>query len=386
MPTQPFEVPLSLSLVMLMIMFASIILSMYCWTYFIPKLTTDAHDKTSWLDGLRGVAAAIVALNHAPLVLINLGLVPKVFYFPVSQHTLFNFFGSIGVQIFFCITGILFSNKILFSPEIDWTSFFKKRLLRLLPAYVLAATLAIFVALLLTRFNTLNIKDVFSSLPNIFAFGLLPLPNINGFALNRLIGVNWSLAYEWRYYVMLPIFFVMIRNLPIFLIAFVIIIFATCDVIFTGNSVWIYFVSGGVCAPLMNTKLSKTMSSFGYVLALVLLVIYAFTWSMFPDYGPQRWALMTAFFLSLVMSRPYVLTLKPFVAMGSASYSFYLLHAMIVFVIIGMFHKLVKDVTLLSFSTFIILACWALAVATLASAVSYLNVERPFMRLRDKVR
>lgn len=328
----------------------------------------------------------MVALNHVPMELINLGLVPKVFYFPTSQHTLFHFFGSIGVQIFFCITGLLFANKILFAAEVDWTSFFKKRLLRLFPAYVFAATLAIFVALLLTRFSTLNIMEVFSNLPNIFAFGLLPLPNINGFDMNRLIGVNWSLAYEWRYYVMLPILFVVIRNLPIMLIAFVIIIFATCDVILTESSVWIYFVSGAICAPLMNTKLSKPMSGFGYVLTLVLLVIYAFTWSIFPDYGPQRWVLMTSFFLSLVMSRPYVLTLKPFVAMGSASYSFYLLHAMIVFVVIGMFHKLVMDVTLLRFSSFVILACLALAVATLVSAVSYINVERPFMRLRDKVR
>jgi peptidoglycan/LPS O-acetylase OafA/YrhL len=386
MPTQPFEVPFPLTLVMLTIMFASIILSMYFWACFIPKLTTDTHDKTSWLDGLRGGAAAIVALNHVPMVLINLDLVPKVFYFPVNQHTLFHFFGSIGVQIFFCITGMLFANKILFASEVDWTSFFKQRLLRLLPAYVLAATLAIFVALLLTRFSTLNIMEVFSSLPNIFAFGLLPLPNINGFDLNRLIGVNWSLAYEWRYYVMLPICFVMIRNLPLILIAFVIIIFATCDVMFTGNSVWIYFVSGAVCAPLMNKKLSKRMNNLGSALTLVLLVIYVITWSKFSDYGPQRWGLMTAFFLSMVMSRPYVLTLKPFVVMGSASYSFYLLHAMIVFVVIGMFHKLVMDVTLLTFSAFIILACLALAAATLISAVSYLNVERPFMRLRDKVR
>ena len=105
------------------------------------------------------------------------------------------------------------------------------------------------------------------------------------------------------------------------------------------------------------------------------------TWRKFPDYGLQRWLLMTVFFLSMVMSRPYVLTLKPFVAMGTASYSFYLLHAMIVFVVIGIFNKLVMDVTLLSFNVFIILA---LALATLVSAVSYLNVERPFMRLREK--
>lgn len=126
------------------------------------------------------------------------------------------------------------------------------------------------------------------------------------------------------------------------------------------------------------------MSNLGIFLTLVVLVIYMITWRKFPDYGLQRWLLMTVFFLSMVMSRPYVLTLKPFVAMGTASYSFYLLHAMIVFVVIGIFNKLVMDVTLLSFNVFIILACLALALATLVSAVSYLNVERPFMRLRDK--
>jgi peptidoglycan/LPS O-acetylase OafA/YrhL len=354
---------------------------MYLASHFIPQLTKDAHDKTKYLDGLRGVAASLVALNHAPLVIINLLHVPQSFYFPLKEAAIFGFLGSVGVQIFFCITGVLFAKKILFSSEIDWTSFFKKRLLRVVPAYVVASLLA----LVIVKFYThhFRIMDVIRGAPNIFAFGLMQLPNINEFNLNRLLGVNWSLAYEWRYYVTLPIIFVMIRNLNMIAVVVGIIVFAVADMILTDNSFWVYFVSGAICTPLMHGNFSKKINYMGCTLGLAVLLIYLLYWDIFPAYGLVRWGLMTLLFFSIVVSRPYLLSTKPFVAMGSVSYSFYLLHVMIIFAVFEICHRYLIDVTLLPFWSFIILACTALAAAVFVSTISYLKIERPFMQFSN---
>ena len=112
-----FEVPLQLILVMLAVMFFSVIICIYFLSCFIPQLTKDSHANTNWLDGLRGIAAILVALNHVSLVIVNLMYMPKSFYFPLKEAGLFDFLGSIGVQMFFCITGVLFAKKILFASE-----------------------------------------------------------------------------------------------------------------------------------------------------------------------------------------------------------------------------------------------------------------------------
>lgn len=359
---------------------------MYLLSRFIPQLVGDGHDKTKWLDGLRGAAAALVALTHAPLVIINLHLTPQVFYFSQSALSLFKFFGIIGVQIFFCITGALFTNKVLLASDVDWTSYFRKRLLRLTPAYVAAATLALVVAALHMRFNTLKVGDALSELPNIFTFGLTPLPTIDGFDFGRLLGVNWSLAYEWRYYVILPFVFLMIQRFRVLPCALVIIAFAIGDLYLTGNSSWVYFVSGAISAPLMYREVSGENKFYGFVLTMAVVIVYIFSWSRFPAFGLERWVLMTLLFMSITISKPNILTLRPFVAMGTVSYSFYLLHAMTVFIVFKACHKFVRDVTLLSFWSFTILVCLALAAAASLATISYLKVERPFMRLSDNGR
>jgi peptidoglycan/LPS O-acetylase OafA/YrhL len=133
----------------------------------------------------------------------------------------------------------------------------------------------------------------------------------------------------------------------------------------------------------MHRNFSKKIKYIGYALTLAVLFIYLFYWDRFPLYGSVRWLLMTLLFFSIVVSRPYLLSTKPFVAMGSVSYSFYLLHVMIIFAVFEICHRYLIDVTLLPFFSFIILACTALAAAIFVSTISYLKIERPFMQLSN---
>ena len=350
---------------------------------FLPKLigplTSESHAESKWLDGLRGLAATIVALNHAPLVLINLNLVPKEFYFNQTEISLFRFFGSFGVQIFFCITGVLFAGKIFKSEDIEWVSFFRKRIYCIVPAYFFACTVALTVALWHTWPLNQPKIELASSLPALFSFGMLPLPDINGLNMAHLIGINWTLAIEWRFYLLMPILVVLFKGMKRLALV-LLFLFAASDTYITGASSWVYFISGAVCVPVMKMKFSKQVKVVFYALMLSVIVAYCLYWWKFVDYGYERWALMTMLFLSVVVTRPVLLKISPLVAMGTVSYSFYLFHSMTLFILFDFCNSYLFDVAALSVREFTLLAGASLAAATLLATASYMSIERPFMK------
>ncbi|HFG3782180.1 TPA: acyltransferase family protein, partial [Escherichia coli] len=84
------------------------------------------------IDGIRGIAALLVVLNHAVFSLSNNGFNPLSVN--TSNFWVFAHAGDIGVQIFFCITGFLFFDKIIKTGnKINWEMFFVSRVKRLVP-------------------------------------------------------------------------------------------------------------------------------------------------------------------------------------------------------------------------------------------------------------
>ena len=377
-PQKIFEVPFLLAIGMLAIMFFSVILPMLILPRIVPQITTDAHPESRWLDGLRGIASAIVALNHAPLVIINLQVTPKVFGYKGKALELFNFTGSIGVQIFFCITGMLFARKILMSEQIDWTDFFRKRMRRIVPAYFFACSVALSIAAWYSWPVTQPLTKILASIPSVLSFGLMPLPTINGFDFGRLLGVNWTLAIEWRYYLTLPLVFVLIRDHRHLAIAFL-VLFAILDSTITGSSSWVYFVSGAICAPMMKRQFSDKTRAWGLATLFSTMLLYALFWRKFPNYGYERWLLMTVLFASIVVVRPGVLSKRPIVAMGTVSYSFYLLHCLVLFFIFEFARIHLFDVSNMDVLSFTMMTGGTLAIATILSTATYVFIERPFM-------
>lgn len=379
MPTQQLiEAPFFVTCLMLALMFCGALLPMLFLPRFIPELITSAHKKNCWLDGLRGLAALTVALNHAPLVNVNLQLVPQVFFFSTHDSSLFFFLGSIGVQLFFCITGLLFANKILHTEQVDWTMFFRNRIYRIVPAYFFSCVLAIMIAARYSWPINQNYKEIIASIPSLFSFGLIALPKINDFDFMRLLGVNWTLAMEWKFYLMLPVIFVLIREARR-ITMFSILLLTISDVVYTNQGFWVYFVSGAICAPFFDRQLSSRICNLSYILITLTLVIFSCCWDKIPNYGYLRWILMSVFFASISIARPRILSMHAFVAMGTISYSFYLLHAMTLFLLIKIYQIYVEDISNLSMLFFALLICSALALTTIFSTLSYFFIERPFM-------
>lgn len=364
--------------VLIAFLFPCVLVPMFVLSRRLTVLVPEGHENTKWIDGLRGIAAASVAMNHAPFMLASLAVMPKVFYIDAPGAAAPILFGALGVQVFFCITGLLFTGKILSDKPIDWTDFYRKRVRRVVPAYLVAATVSIIIAAWISWPIVQDPSAMIRALPNVYAFGLMPIPNINGFDFVRLIGVAWTLAIEWHFYFVLPLLYIAAkknRNVTFGAI----ILFAIADLLLTGISTWSFFIPGALCSLIASKKFSKNIRIIAGLIALATLVLIFYRAGAKNLYGIEQWISVSVLFTALTISRPAILKARTLVAMGSVSYSFYLLHCMVLTVVFGIVHFYFIDVGSLSLVKFAILAGSALSVASIISTVSYIFIEHRYM-------
>lgn len=83
--------------------------------------------RIDYLDGWRGLAILLVLQDH---------------FYPIAGYQ----GGFLGVDVFFCLSGMLIS-RILFEQRMELAKFYKRRISRILPAFVLFVTLMYGIAL-----------------------------------------------------------------------------------------------------------------------------------------------------------------------------------------------------------------------------------------------
>jgi len=344
----------------------------------VTSIIPDGHVQTKWIDGLRGIAAAVVALNHAPYAIGNLAVIPKAFYISPLDDRYPVMFGAIGVQMFFCITGLLFAGKVLSGNPVDWSDFYAKRIRRVVPAYFAAACLAIVIAAWFSWPITQPANDIAALVPNVFAFGLLYMPTINGFSFDRLLGISWTLAVEWRFYFALPIIYLAARkNIKATFLA--IIAFSLADLWVSGVSSWSFFIPGAVCSMFARKTFHRNARVIAGAIVVAAIAFIFYRAGSKTNYGLEQWICVFVLFAALTVSKPNILNLKFLVGMGTVSYSFYLFHSMTLFAVLGAVNLYVIDIGYLSVTNYALLAGSTLALATIISTASYLLIEKRFM-------
>lgn len=108
--------------------------------------------------------------------------------------------GSIGVDIFFCLSGFLITQILLHLPTLSFGNLLKfifRRWMRIFPLYV-AAIMAAFALMKLT--DLYDADALLASLPKLLGF--ISYPQL-GFG----IGVLWTLQIEFWFYVIFPFAF-----------------------------------------------------------------------------------------------------------------------------------------------------------------------------------
>jgi peptidoglycan/LPS O-acetylase OafA/YrhL len=151
------------------------------------------------IDALRGAAALGVVLYHA----VEQGkhvLPNNLFHYPVRLVQFASSFGYIGVFLFFVISGFCIhlqwarAKAAAVEPDIRFGAFWKRRIRRLYPPYII--TLLLFMLLTAATVG-LNVTRFF-----VYDLGmhLLMLHNLDPHTCYTINGVFWTLAIEEQLY------------------------------------------------------------------------------------------------------------------------------------------------------------------------------------------
>ena len=336
------------------------------------------------LDGIRAIAVISILLFHA-----GIASVPG---------------GYVGVDIFFVLSGFLITHLIvkdIASHQFAISSFYARRLSRLLPAALMTIVVTMLLAVvlmpppMLDGIRTSAVASVFY-VSNIFFW--LDSGYFSDDAITKPLLHMWSLSVEEQFYLVYP--FILwgafriggirfIRNtvLAMTVLSFILCLFLThyfpSSAYFLMPSRFWQLGTGALLvllniADLENRPTRSKAPFIAGMISVVLILISVFLYgedTPFPGYAALLPVLSTAILIWSSSRSPSIrntLSLFPLVFIGKISYSLYLVHWPIV---VFMFALGGTPGTF----TF---AAICLFISFVSACALYYFIERPFMRLR----
>ena len=175
----------------------------------MDKASPPSEDRQyiASLTGLRGVAAMMVfiyhysALNPGIRLDLSIPLVGSILQFPLGL-------GGSGVDIFFVLSGFLltlpFARSALgAAPKPALARYFKRRFLRVFPAYYAQLFLILIVGAWFVSWRPQTAGTFIAHLFMFFNIGWNPVPPV--------VGVWWTLPVEMGFYLLLPLLALFMR-------------------------------------------------------------------------------------------------------------------------------------------------------------------------------
>jgi peptidoglycan/LPS O-acetylase OafA/YrhL len=293
------------------------------------------------LDGLRGFAVLLVfcvhAAGNAAAVVLGLDLGQESFLSLATwpQRLLFWLQRSHhGVFLFFVLSGYLIGRMWWPQPQLSYARFAWRRTLRIYPAFLLS-----FVAsLLFVRFTGPMVPLDGSRLLG----NLLFLNGVPGAGVAPLNTVTWSLFYEMAFYLVFPLLLLAATRISTHAARWVPAVGIAVPIVLAvaGTDTLVLCWSllfGGVALAFGGNSAVQLVTRIPAV--LVVLLYLSVTTSALLDGLPQTVSIIAFGAVAMLVVAQCVaggnaiagvLAWRPLVRLGRISYSFYLLHWMIV--------------------------------------------------------
>jgi len=366
---------------------AALLLAQFIFKY-TPSLNSLANRQGRYiaLDGLRGFLAFSVFIHH--FIITWYWKVNGEWMRPPEDY--FQNLGRAGVSIFFIITGFLFISKIIQTDsKLNWLKLYESRIFRIFPLYFFTLMIISFVVFSSSNYE-LNVS--FSSLlSQYFNWGIFIGDNINGFLNTRKViaGVDWTLKYEWVFYLSLPILaaifykFGKIGGAVLFFACAFLFLFPKTFFSFS-TTFLIFFAFGGLAALTVNTtSLPASIIKGKVVSSIVCLAIVAILF--YPNtLNSIHISLIFLVFILVALGNDLfgVFSLRSSILLGEISYSIYLLHGVVLyfaFTFIGTVE--IKNYT---FQEYLFLMPIISVVIVLFSSMTFILIERPCINFGRK--
>lgn len=343
-----------------------------------------AEHRFDTLDGLRGLAAILVAIHHSFFFYWYAKTGEwSIHYLGGHLRTLVDYLGKGSVSVFFMITAFLFWGKILCrTDEINWRHFYIKRFFRIVPLYVVVV-FSVFLYVIITNKSKFELFSYVRDLFYWLTFNFFGTPDINGFPFSKGIvsGVFWTLSYEWMFYFLLPVLSVFANNKKssAFILCAMLSICAFMLYFNVEINVWaqihvMCFVIGAACAHLykfnnlFTTKLNSPVFS---VIAMISVIICLIKFDAPYSHSPTILIGIAFLIISSGNTIFGIFKSKVMRVAGAISFSVYLIHGITYTVL---FSPLIKAGV-----SFYISMVITVPVILALSTASYLIIERRFI-------
>lgn len=360
------------------------------------------------LDGLRTIACLAVILGHTIRWLIKLLPFPKL----VKEFILCFTSSEFGVQLFFTLSGFLITylifDEINRCGKLNVLKFYLRRILRIWPLYFVIIFLGFVIIPLLTCTTCSFCFD------NGFIRNLFFLGNFDRLYLESSIGTSntlpllnvlWSVSIEEQFYAFWPLIFFLIPKrfyfyilllVVVLTLGFILINYKNDKIIYFHTfSNMIYLSMGGFIAYVCY-YVKGFVQSIRKTNKILLLTIYivGFIALMYFDelYVFEKISailLESLFFSFIIVEQNFCdnsifkfSNFKLLTHLGKYTYSMYLNHGIVIFLINFVLLKLGMKLTGVTQNVLMMLAVLVLTV--LLSKLTYRFVEKYFLQLKSK--
>src|SRR6185503_9237297 len=195
-------------------------------SFYREQLDAPGASRFECVDGLRGFLALGVLAAHA----VNMYMLHTDGRWGTGVAPFHNLAANGGVALFFMITGFLFWLRVLRAGKgFDTRAFLLSRVRRLTPMYAMSVLMVLVVVAAAGGF-TLQVSPVTLAreLRPWLSFGFMDTGSINGMREAEYINaVYWTLAYEWTFYLALPLLALFARGRAAALLVLVVLLFGT---------------------------------------------------------------------------------------------------------------------------------------------------------------
>jgi peptidoglycan/LPS O-acetylase OafA/YrhL len=303
----------------------AIAMAIPCQRLFRIDITPSGRD--AHLDGLRALAALAVVTGHANQYLL-------AFFGYTQLPEAGNQFGVLGVKLFFALTAYLFTARAL-DGKLEPVTFLIGRFRRIMPLYFVAATVAIVFSWLYFVEPMPPIREWSIEVFRLYTYGFFPYQTLTlkGHSALGLIGIAWTLTYEWRFYLFLVPATLIVRTSRAVALALVVaaILLAAFEFHQNAGVLWPFFIVGSLAA-IMEPYARHVPPVARHLLALIAPV-FAFLAIQQDGSGfAETDALLAAgLFLAILFGKPRILEWAPLQLLGRVSYSIYLLQYLVLF-------------------------------------------------------
>ncbi len=363
----------------------------YATAYLLNLKYRITNDNTRYetIDGIRGFLAVGVFIHHSSIWFQFL----QTKSWEAPKSNLYNQLGQTSVSFFFMITAFLFITKLLNTnnQKIDWNTLFISRFFRLVPMYLVSILSLVLIVFIISDWK-LNVSLIrfTKEMLGWGAFTIFGRPNINGSSFTGTInaGVVWSLPYEWLFYFSLPIISILIfkKTTSKFYLIISLIFVLIFYIIHGLDKHHLFSFVGGAISPFLIKYNSKKINFNSIIFSSIILLCLTFILFFDTSNNYTCKILIIIIFTLIALGNNVFGILKSSTLkfLGEISYSTYLIHGIIIFIVMYFYYNL-EEANSLSPTQFWTTIFIITPIVVITSFISYKNIEKPCMNYSKKI-